>query len=311
MGFFDKVKAFAGGKGMATVEVVEVSGQAPAGVAVAISDTTLAGVMKVTADKACTLLATKAEVVLRTEKDGVWSNVTVASGKVEQVRELAVGDVITAPWSIAEVDIDQYLRNQSFDDVNTAVGNPKVKLIVNCIADVKGSPFDPSAEAEVRLAPSTAAPVSVAITVIEGQAPADANFPVTDSVLKGTVVVTGRSATTLATTRYEVVVHVDGKDVVVAKNQHPEIKKEGLAGLSVSFGGTNIEFPKKLGRGDKATQTWMISDIDIPAALAAQGHADAAAAVSEGKATLSVVCHADVTGGAISTTSVPVMLTSS
>jgi hypothetical protein len=43
------------------------------------------------------------------------------------------------------------LARNGVNDHSIAIGNPNFRLQVKCIADVKGSPFDPSAEVDVRL----------------------------------------------------------------------------------------------------------------------------------------------------------------
>ena len=296
MGFFDKVKKFAGGKGMANVEVLTINDKAPGEAFVAISDGTLKGTMKVTAAQDCTMLAMKYEVILRTETNGQWGNVIIASNKDDYAADMKVGDTFDHAFKVNDIDIERYLNNQSYTDMAAVVGHPKIKLLVNCIADVKGSPFDPCAEVEVKLAPSKAGPVLAKTTVIEGN-PADiASFPVTDSVLKGTIEVTGRSPCVLTATRYEVRLELQTDkgpvDVVVAKDQDPELVKNPL---SVSFGGTNIKFPMKLGKGDKAVQTWMVKDIDLSAKLREHGF-DHSAAAGDSRVKLVVMNIADVEG---------------
>ncbi|MFY0532408.1 hypothetical protein [Nannocystis pusilla] len=55
---------------------------------------------------------------------------------------------------VSEVDLAGILARNGFSDPNAATRDPRVRLVVKCIADVKGSPFDPSAEVTVRLAPT-------------------------------------------------------------------------------------------------------------------------------------------------------------
>ncbi|MGC4114805.1 MAG: hypothetical protein QM765_09380 [Myxococcales bacterium] len=45
---------------------------------------------------------------------------------------------------------------------------------------------------------------------------------------------------------------LESVDVLVAKDQDPELVKNPL---SVSFGGANIKFPLKMGKGDKMAST--------------------------------------------------------
>ena len=316
MGFFDKVKKFVGGKNTATVTITSINGMTPGDAVIAISDTTCRGTMTVTAQQDCTMLAMKYDVLLRTQNEqGTWGDISVGSGKDVATVKMTTGQVITQEWVIHGVDVETYLRNQSYDDMGAVVNHPKVKLVVLCTADVEGSPFDPNAEAEVRIGPSTVGPCKIETTVIEGQPAAHASFPVTDSVFKGTVVVTAKAPCVLASTRYELCLELQTPggpvDVVVARDQHPEIKSNagGLLGLRVSFGGTNITFPHRLGRGDKATQTWMVSDVDIPGKLAEHGFADPHAAVNDPNVKLVVRTYADVESGGVSTGRAEVTMT--
>ncbi|HEY3450421.1 MAG TPA: hypothetical protein VGK67_28965 [Myxococcales bacterium] len=296
MGFFDKVKQFAGGKNTAHVEVLSLNDKAPAAAVFAISDDTLIGSMKVIADQTCTMLAMKYEVLLRTETNGQWGNVIIASNKDTFTTEMTAGQSFEHAFKVNGIDLEKYLGFQNYNDLAAVVGHPKIKLLVNCIADVKGSPFDPCAEVEVKLGPSKAGPVLAKTTVIEGN-PADiASFPVGDSVLKGTVEVTGRGPCVLTATRYEIHLELQTDkgpvDVVVAKDQTPKLVKNPL---SISFGGTNINFPLKMGKGDKAVQTWMVSDIDLKAKLKEHGF-DPDAAAGDSRVKLVVMNIADVEG---------------
>jgi hypothetical protein len=53
---------------------------------------------------------------------------------------------------VMDVDLKPVLEKAGYQDPRDAVGDPRVSLVVKCIADVKGSPFDPSAEVNVTLA---------------------------------------------------------------------------------------------------------------------------------------------------------------
>jgi hypothetical protein len=298
MGFFDKVKKFAGGKSMATVTVISINDKAPGEAVFSVSDEGVRGSMKITANQECTMLAAKYEVILRTQDpQGVWGNVIIASGSTPISQDMTPGQEIMHSWRVNDIDLERYLKNQNYTDLKAVVTEPKVKLFINCVADVKGSPFDPDAEVEVRLGAPTAGPVGVKTTVIEGGPAEDASFPVTDSVLKGTVVVTGKSDCVVTATKYEIRLELETPkglvDVLVAQDQHPKLASKEF---SVSFGGTNITFPLKLGKGEKATQTWMVTSIDLAKQLAAHGFNDANAAAADPRVKLVVKCIADVQG---------------
>ncbi len=293
MGLFDKIKKFAGGAKTAQVEVTEVEGVSPGQAKIKLSDTSVSGKMRVTIQEDCVMLASKAEVVLRTREgeDEEWTDVVVSFGKaVKEERACKAGEVIEYAWTVGELEIARYLRNQEWEDPNDAVGDSDVKLIVRCIADVKGSPFDPQGEAEVALAEQ--ASMGVDITVIEGRPADSSHFPVGDSVLKGTVVVTANEDAVLAATKYEIRLRLNGQDVLVAQDQDPELEPNPL---SVSFGGTYIKFPLQMKPGKQATQTWMVSDIDLKAALSSNGF-DPETAMSDERVQLIVRCLADAEG---------------
>ncbi|MBA3545092.1 MAG: hypothetical protein H0T76_01275 [Nannocystis sp.] len=316
MGFFDKMKKFVGGKNTATVEITAINGTAPTGATINISDGTVRGSMSVTAQQDCTMLAMKYDVILRTQSaEGQWSDISVGSNKDVARQVMATGQVFTKDWIINGVDVETYLRNQSYDDMTAVLGHPKIKLVVRCTADVEGSPFDPNAEAEVHIGASSAGPCAIETTVIEGRPASIGSFPVTDSVFKGTVVVTAKSSCVLVATRYELCLELQTQhgpvEVVVDKAQHPEVKSTegGFMNISVSFGGTNITFPHRMARGDKATQTWMVHNVDIPAKLAAHGFADPHAAVGDPNVKLVVKSYADVEAGGVSTGRTAVKMT--
>jgi hypothetical protein len=65
--------------------------------------------------------------------------------------DLTPGQVITHPWMVMGVDLPKILASNGFPNPAHALGNDRVQLVVKCIADVKGSPFDPSAEVNVTL----------------------------------------------------------------------------------------------------------------------------------------------------------------
>lgn len=163
MGFFDKAKQFMGGKGMADVSITVIERQPAASATFPVTDSVLKGTMVIDVKQDCTLLATKYEIWLYVKKDGAESPNFVCSAKDPEPNtsygegclimpcDLKVGQVITHPWMVMDVDLAKVLASNGIADPSAAVGNPNVRLVVKCIADVKGSPFDPSAEVDVRL----------------------------------------------------------------------------------------------------------------------------------------------------------------
>jgi hypothetical protein len=53
---------------------------------------------------------------------------------------------------VTDVDLRAVLAKNGFNNPVAAIDDSRIRLVVKCIADVKGSPFDPSAEVNVRLA---------------------------------------------------------------------------------------------------------------------------------------------------------------
>jgi len=167
MGFFDKAKKFMGGKGMADVTITVIERQPAATATFPVTDSVLKGTMVIDVKQDCTLLATKYEIWLEVE-GGETSSVDIVASDADpdpntsysdtclkMPCDLTAGQQITQPWMVSDVDLAKYLAKAGISDPNAAVGNDNVKLKVKCIADVKGSPFDPSAEVQVRLSPAS------------------------------------------------------------------------------------------------------------------------------------------------------------
>lgn len=168
MGFFDKVKAFTGGKNMAKVSITVIERQPADSATFPVTDSVLKGTMVIEAQQACTVLATKYEVwlyIAQDPADTTGSPNLVVSGKDpdpamsyhESVQvppwEMTPGQIIEKPWMVSDVDLAKILEKNGYSEPQQAIGDGRVRLVVKCIADVKGSPFDPSAEVTVQLVP--------------------------------------------------------------------------------------------------------------------------------------------------------------
>jgi hypothetical protein len=165
MGLFDKVKAFAGGKGMAKVTIPVIERQPSESATFPVGDSVLKGTMVIEAQQPCTLLATKYEVWIYIAEDTSSAgspnlvvmakdpdpNTSYADGCLKMPCDLKEGQVIEQPWMVSDVDLPAILEKHGYAEPGAAIGDPRVRLVVKCIADVKGSPFDPSAEVEVAL----------------------------------------------------------------------------------------------------------------------------------------------------------------
>lgn len=166
MGLFDKAKQFMGGKGMANVSITVIERQPADSAVFPVGDTVLKGTMVIEALKDCTLLATKYEVWLNIKGDVGEStgspnlvvmaqdpapNTSYSDDCLKMPCDMTAGQVIEQPWMVMDVDLPKILEKAGYADPRDAVGDPRVQLVVKCIADVKGSPFDPSAEVAVTL----------------------------------------------------------------------------------------------------------------------------------------------------------------
>jgi hypothetical protein len=91
--------------------------------------------------------------LVRSEQDPD-PNTSYSDNCLKMPCDLVPGQVITQPWMVSDVDIPKILAKNGFSRPDEAASDPRVRLVVKCIADVKGSPFDPSAEVNVGLSPS-------------------------------------------------------------------------------------------------------------------------------------------------------------
>jgi hypothetical protein len=166
VGLLDKVKAFAGGKGMAKVTISVIESQPAENATFAVTDSVLKGTMMIEALQPCVLLATKYEVWLYISDDPADEtgspnlvataldpdpNTSYTNPPFEFPLEMAVGKTVEQSWLISDVDLAKVLVKNGYSEPHEAIGDKRVRLVVKCIADVKGSPFDPSAEVEIQL----------------------------------------------------------------------------------------------------------------------------------------------------------------
>lgn len=162
VGFFDKAKNFFGGHGL-KVEITRLERQDPTTVTFPIGDTVFKGNYRVLAEKDCTVLSHTHELVARRKHpDGREEHVVLGSdrhdetteiigGKVKWPYELRGGTSVDDSFLIMDIDIPAGLKRLGFDDPREGVSSPQVAVLLRVSADVKGSPFDPSAEAPVRV----------------------------------------------------------------------------------------------------------------------------------------------------------------
>ena len=153
MGLFDKIKRFAGGASTLSIEITEIEGAPPASASVPIGDSAVKGKFVVRGEKECTVLAHIAELRSRfPDKDGTLG--TLRSREVEDADnqvagvpyqfpyELTPGQTVEAGFVFVGVDF-----RSIYAEYGVPPGDERVEFFVKIVVDVKGSPFDPDAEA--------------------------------------------------------------------------------------------------------------------------------------------------------------------
>ncbi|MCB9681135.1 MAG: hypothetical protein H6733_06645 [Alphaproteobacteria bacterium] len=157
MGFFDKVKAFAGGSTMVEIAFTSIEKQPPETASVPIGDSVIKGRYRITAKKPCTVLRHVAEVRTRMQdKDGSVGTrrASDVNDEAHQVigapyqfpYDMQPGDTMDAGFLVHRLDLASY-----YEAYGVAPLDPAVEVYIKVIVDVKGSPFDPSAETPIRV----------------------------------------------------------------------------------------------------------------------------------------------------------------
>lgn len=168
MGFFDKAKQFMGGKNMADVVIAEVERQPGDAASMPVGDSVVKGAFFVNVKEDCELLKTVTTLSLRYFKDGqsfdsyagesVYPdpnpNVSYSDDFPKLPMKMTAGQSLRMTFLVHDVDLRAVAAKSQILDANGAAGAGAIKLVVKCVADVKGSPFDPSSETLVTLLPS-------------------------------------------------------------------------------------------------------------------------------------------------------------
>jgi len=164
MGFFDKAKSFFGGHGV-KVEITRLERQDPAGATFPIGDSVFKGNWKVITEKACTVLSHTHELVVKKtfaddrEEEIVVSEDThdadtdIMGDPLKWPYDLAAGATVEDSFLLDEIDLPKVFRRLGYNDPLDALADSNVEVFFRATADVKGSPFDPSATAKIKLIP--------------------------------------------------------------------------------------------------------------------------------------------------------------
>lgn len=158
MGFFDKVKTFATGASMVTIELSDIERQPPATAQLPIGDSVVKGRYRIKAERDCTVLRHVAELRTRClERDGTLGtlqaeaiydvNHQVHGAPYQFPYELKAGQTMEAGFSIGGID----LRGALSRSYGVLGMQPNIECFLKVIIDVKGSPFDPEIEQVIRI----------------------------------------------------------------------------------------------------------------------------------------------------------------
>lgn len=161
MGLFSKGKDLLGGKGV-TVEFTRLERQDPATASFPVTDSVFKGNYVVKADKDAVILKHKHRAYIALARNG-YDDEHPLSSSVHDKRTDIIGADIKWPYKIkagetkqdgfliSDIDIPAVLQRIGIYDPNVAVHDPSIRLVIEVVADVKGSPFDPKAKVEVAL----------------------------------------------------------------------------------------------------------------------------------------------------------------
>ena len=155
MGLFGKGKAV-------TVELTRLERQDPGTARFPVTDSVFKGNYLVKADKPAVVLKHKHRAYLKVNRDGFDDEyplsydvhdkrTDIIGADIKWPYELAAGQSKEDGFILSDIDIPGQLAKLGYHDPNMAVGNPAIRLVIEVVADVKGSPFDPKVTAEVAL----------------------------------------------------------------------------------------------------------------------------------------------------------------
>ena len=163
MGLLDKAKSFMGQHGL-RVELTSLERQDPKTCKFPMSDTVLKGKYNVTADKDCVVLNHQHFFILeKKHPDGFLERVTLGQDRHDDTTQI-MGSALRWPYPLAanqsqedgflisDIDVGGALRKLGYEP-ERAVLKAEIRFFVRVLADVKGSPFDPTHEVNVTVVP--------------------------------------------------------------------------------------------------------------------------------------------------------------
>jgi hypothetical protein len=159
MSIIDRARSFMGGHGV-TVRHATIEGKGPAAASLALGDGGVRGTFAVTADKRCTILARRTEMVMELRHaDGHAEQVVIGrelaptpddprDAAIKYPYELAAGFEVTDTFDVVfDGSIEALLAQRRL------VPGRDLRFLLRTLVDVKGSPFDPETTDELPLRP--------------------------------------------------------------------------------------------------------------------------------------------------------------
>lgn len=155
MGIIDNVKSFMGGHGV-TVRHTAIEDKPPAEAALAVADGGLKATFVVVAEKPCTVLAYKAELMMEiAHADGHLEQLVIGqderpSANVERPEPVKYPYDLEAEQEVTDtLDIVFDGSIEALLAQREIVAGSGVRFVLRTVVDVKGSPFDPEAVDDV------------------------------------------------------------------------------------------------------------------------------------------------------------------
>jgi hypothetical protein len=161
LGFFDKVKHFAGGHGV-KASITTIERQNPQEARYPVTDSVLKFQVEVEGEKEATILAHV--FTLYAERKGETNPrlIEVASerhdektdiygSRVKWPYQLKPGEAVQDGCCITNVDLTKALQEMGVSDVRAALNDASYEFYVKFTADVQGSPMDAQAKQVIRV----------------------------------------------------------------------------------------------------------------------------------------------------------------
>ncbi len=159
MSLIDKARSFMGGHGV-TVRHLAIEGAEPAAASLTLADGGLRGELAVVADKPCTILARRTEMVLELRHADGHAEQVVIGRQLAPLPEAERDAPVKYPYELAAgfevIDRFDVVFDGSLEAIlaqRRLVPGRDIRFFLRTLVDVKGSPFDPEVIDELPLRP--------------------------------------------------------------------------------------------------------------------------------------------------------------